>query len=219
MNAMKEIIQRYGLTAHEHFKPGVLEWRPRMGVHNAFHQNPLNIFLHATFSIISIWAAMLMLYPINLPGINIFSQPVDVAMVLIGGLFIVYVLMDWLTAIVLTGLYSAAYLLCPIMMDWLGGSVLLMELSGVMLTVLALAVQVFVGHNIGENGIDDAKENIQEMLAKKNPIYFMLLPFYCYLDLFFKLGYKPNEAKIIYAIIDELRPILVAENENRKPLN
>ena len=146
-------------------------------------------------------------------------QPiVDLAMLLRAGLFIVYVLMDWLTALVLTALYSATYFLCPIVMDWLGGSALLMVVSRVVITAAALAVQFFIGHNIGEQGIDDAKENIQEMIAKKNPIYFMLLPFYCYLDLFFMLGYKPSEAKIIYAIMNELRPILVAENEKRRAL-
>jgi len=95
---------------------------------------------------------------------------------------------------------------------------LLMVVSGVVITAAALAVQVFIVHNIGEQGVDEAKENIQEMIAKKSPIYFMLLPFYYYPDLFFMPGYKPSEAKVIYAIMNELRPMLVAKNEKRRAL-
>jgi len=89
-------------------------------------------------------------------------QPiVDLAMLLRAGLFIVYVLMDWLTALVLTALYSATYFLCPIVMDWLGGSALLMVVSGVVITAAALAVQVLSAITLeskGEHSRDDSKK-------------------------------------------------------------
>ena len=95
----------------------------------------------------------------------------------------------------------------------MGGSTLWMVLLGIVLTFVSLAIQVFIGHGIAEEGIDDAIENFKELFQSKNPLYIALLPFYTYLDLMFMLGYRPKLAAYVWAFTNELRPKVVLDNQ------
>mgnify|MGYP000465112980 FL=1 len=211
MQGMKAIAKQYELNVNEASDLGPFEWKRRMGIHLAFHRDPVNIFLHAAFSIVNAWAMLLIFYPFQVPGVSVFSIPIDMAMVILAATFIIYALMDVGAAILVTLAYALTYPLCAPVMALLQDSTLLMISVGVFLTFFALAVQVFIGHNIAEKGIDDAVDNFKELFESKNPLYIMVLPFYTYLDLLFLAGYKPEKAKFIWSITDELRPKLEAE--------
>jgi len=207
----KAIAEQYQLKVHLDQDLGPFEWKRRMGIHLAFHQNGTNIFLHAVFSIVNAWAVLLIMFPFQIPGLTIASIPVDLAMVTLGLVFIIYALMDFRTSVLVTAAYALTYPLCAPMMEWLGGSAWLMVALGVFLTFFALAVQVFIGHGISEKGLDDATDNFKELFETKNPLYISVLPFYTYLDLLFMLGYRPELAKFIRQMTDELRPKLEAD--------
>ena len=208
---MKSIVARYQLTAHAQQSHGVFQWQRRMGVHLAFHQNPTNILIHAIFSVLNAWAVLLMAYPFGVFGLTIAGVPLDMAMVTLLVSFFIYARLDVGGAVVTTLLFASTYPLCPWVFELVGQSSLLMLLLGVVLTVLSLAIQVFIGHGIAEQGIDDAMDNFAETFESKNPIYITLLPFYTYLDLMFMVGYKPTLAKFVNDITTELRPKLEAE--------
>jgi len=211
MQGMKAIVKQYQLNVNETSDLGPFEWKRRMGIHLAFHRDPMNIFLHAVFSIVNAWALLLIFYPFQVPGLSVFSIPIDMAILILVATFIIYALMDIGAAILVTFAYALTYPLCAPVMELLQGSTLLMVALGVFLTFFALAIQVFIGHNIAEKGIDDAIDNFKELFESKNPLYIMVLPFYTYLDLLFLAGYKPEKAKFIWSMTEELRPKLEAE--------
>mgnify|MGYP000090622613 FL=1 len=211
MEGMKAIAKNYDLKVNESADLGAFEWKRRMGVHLAFHRDPINILLHAVFSIVNAWALLLIFFPFQVPGFSSLPMSIDFAMLLLGVVFIIYAVLDIGAAILITGAYALTYPLCGMVMELLQGSAGLMITLGVFLTLFSLAIQVFIGHNIAEKGIDDAVENFKELFESKNPIYLILLPFYTYLDLLFMAGYKAEKAKFIWSITDELRPKLEAE--------
>lgn len=211
MSGMNTIVEQYNLTAHEERDHGVFQWQRRMGVHLAFHQDPTNVAIHALFSIVNAWAILLIAYPFSVFGLSIAGIPIDMAMVTLLFMFLVYARMEPGGAILTTVLFAATYPLCQPTFELLNESTLLMVLLGVVLTVAALAIQVFIGHGIAEKGIDDAMENFAETFETMNPIYIALLPFYTYLDLMLRAGYRPSLARIINDMTFELRPQLEAE--------
>ena len=211
MEGMKAIAKNYDLKVNESADLGAFEWKRRMGVHLAFHRDPINILLHAVFSIVNAWALLLIFFPFQVPGFSSLPMSIDFAMLLLGVVFIIYAVLDIGAAILITGAYALTYPLCGMVMELLQGSAGLMITLGVFLTLFSLAIQVFIGHNIAEKGIDDAVENFKELFESKNPIYFILLPFYTYLDLLFMVGYKADKAKFIWSITAELRPKLEDE--------
>ena len=211
MQGMKAIAKNYQLRVNEHSDLGIFQWKRRMGIHLAFHRNPSNIFIHALFSVMNAWAILLIAFPFQIPGLSLFSNPIDGAMLVLVTTFFIYALMDFGAALLVTLLFAVTYPLCEPTMQFLGGSTLYMIALGVFLTFLALAIQVFIGHGIAEKGIDDAVDNFKELFETKNPLFIMLLPFYTYLDLLFLGGYKPKSAEFIWSMTDELRPKLEAE--------
>ncbi len=213
MHGMKGIAAQYNVQANQSGEHGAYEWKKRMGIHLAFHRNPLNIFIHGIFSIINAWAVLLIVYPFSAFGLNIMGYSVDMALVTLLLVFIIYARMEFITAVLVTGAYGATYALCAPVMEWLGGSVMWMVALGTVLTFLSLAIQVFIGHNMAEKGIDDAVENFKELFQTKNPLYISLLPFYTYLDLMFMLGYRPKLAKYIWAFTNELRSKVILDNK------
>ena len=46
MEGMKAIAKNYGLKVNETSDLGPFEWKRRMGIHLAFHRDPVNILLH-----------------------------------------------------------------------------------------------------------------------------------------------------------------------------
>ena len=93
MEGMKAIAKNYGLKVHEKSDFGPYEWKRRMGIHLAFHRDPVNIFLHAVFSIMNAWAILLIAFPFQVPGFSIFSVPVDMAMLVLVAVLFIYALM------------------------------------------------------------------------------------------------------------------------------
>jgi len=211
MQGMKAIAKNYQLRVNEHSDLGIFQWKRRMGIHLAFHRNPSNIFIHALFSVMNAWAILLIAFPFQIPGLSLFSNPIDGAMLVLLATFIIYAFMDFGAALVVTLLFALTYPLCEPTMQFLGDSTLYMIALGIFLTILALAIQVFIGHGVAEKGIDDAVDNFKELFETKNPLFIMLLPFYTYLDLLFIWGYKPKNAQFIWSMTDELRPKLEAE--------
>jgi len=67
-------------------------------------------------------------------------------------------------------------------------------------------------------GIDDSPMNFAELFGG-DPRPFLLLPFYTYLDLMCLAGYDPATYAVVQEVWAELRPKLVAENEERKRLS
>ena len=216
MKGMYKIAQRYQLKTHASAHHGIFDWKRRMGIHLAFHRSPTNIIIHALFSLINVWAILLMAYPFQIINLELFNTTITLAMVILALVFILYAFMDLGAAILITALYSLTYPLCEPIMNWLSNSTALMLVFGSVLTLLALAVQVYIGHNIFEQGIDDASENFDELFSSKNPILFAALPFYTYLDLFFMMGYRPKLAQFIWDMTRELRPKLEAELTQKK---
>jgi len=211
MEGMKAIAKKYGLKVNDASDLGPFKWKRRMGIHLAFHRDPVNIFLHAVFSIVNAWALLLIFFPFQVPGLSALPMQIDFAVLLLFIVFIIYAVMDIGAAVLVTGAYALTYPLCAPVMELLQGSAGLMIALGVFLTLFSLAVQVFIGHNIAEKGIDDAMDNFKELFESKNPLYLIVLPFYTYLDLLFLVGYKAEKAKFIWSMTDELRPKLEAE--------
>jgi uncharacterized membrane protein YGL010W len=199
----RAIAARYQLTAHAQDHCGVFHWKRRMGVHMAFHRAPSNIAIHALWSLVNAWALLLIAYPLKLPALGL-----DGALLLLGAGFVLYALIDVTTAVLASAAYGVGYLACPLVMSMVGGSALAMVSLGVLLTVVALAIQVYIGHGIAERGIDDARDNFQELFRTGNPVYVMLLPAYTYLDLLFRLGYRRDVARFVADVTGELRPKL-----------
>jgi uncharacterized membrane protein YGL010W len=200
----RAIAARYQLTAHTHDDCGVFDWKRRMGVHMAFHRQPINIAIHALWSLVNAWALLLIAYPLQIPALNL-----DGALLLLGAAFVLYALIDVATAVLTSVVYTLGYLACPFVMSMVGGSALAMVALGALLTAIALAVQVYIGHGVAERGVDDARENFQELFRTGNPVYLMLLPAYTYLDLLFRLGHRKDLARFVADVTDELRPRLV----------
>jgi uncharacterized membrane protein YGL010W len=211
MQGMKRIVEHYQLTTHESENQGVFQWKRRMGVHLAFHRDPTNIAIHAVFSVLNAWAILLLAYPFGLFELSILGAPLNLALVTLLVMFVIYACMDIGAALFTVILFALTYPLCAPVFELLNHSTVAMVLLSVFLTVLALAVQVFIGHGISEQGIDDATDNFAEMFETKNPLYITLLPFYTYLDLMLMVGYKPTLARYINDITVELRPQLEAE--------
>lgn len=216
MAGYRAIATKYGLRAHIDDDLGVFEWKRRMGVHLAFHRNPVNIALHTVFPVVNGFAVLLILYPWTIPGVTILSQPLNLALIFLALSFVLFAVLDVLAAVLVTGVVAATYPLCSWAMEQLDGSALWMAIVGAVLFVFALAVQVLIGHNIAERGIDDSTDNFKELFETKNPIYFTVLPVYTILDLLFMLGYRPGLARFIWDITDELRPKVEAHNLERE---
>jgi uncharacterized membrane protein YGL010W len=216
---MQAISDQYNIIANNDGDHGPFEWKKRMGIHLAFHRDPMNIFIHSIFSLLNAWAVLLIAYPFAFFAVEISGVPLDMAMVILFVVFIIYARMEIFTALLVTAAYAATYPLCGPVMDWMDGSIIGMVALGTFLTFFSLAIQVFIGHGISEKGIDDAIDNFKELFKTKNPLYIALLPFYTYLDLMFMLGYRPKLASYVWAFTSELRPKVVLDHhENSKAL-
>ena len=213
---MQGIADKYQIRGDFTEGAGAYEWKKRMGIHLAYHRNPTNIAIHAIFSLVNAWAVLLITYPFSFFNVTLFGLPIDFAMATLLLIWVLYIRMDFLCGTLTTLAYGATYFLCAPTMALLNGEAYLMVLLGSVLTVAALAVQVYIGHSIAEDGIDDAFENFRELFQSKNPLYLALLPFYTYLDLMFMLGYRPNLSARLWAITDELRNKILTERAELK---
>ncbi len=213
MRGYLNIAKNYGLTAGTNENLGLFQWKRRMGIHLAFHRDPMNIFLHALFPAFNALGILMMCYPffIELPFNNpLLPENISLALLVLAGSFLVYLLIDVLAALLVSIPVLVLYPLCQISFELLDQSVLWMALAGLTMFFVALWIQVGIGHKICEDGIGDEVENIAELFESKNPIPFIVLPVYTILDLLFMLGYRKKLSAFIWNITDELRPQLLA---------
>ncbi|MEH6347600.1 MAG: hypothetical protein V7785_21065 [Bermanella sp.] len=208
MRGYLNIANIYQLKAGTSQKLGLFQWQRRMGIHLAFHRDPMNIFLHTVFPVFNALGILMMCYPffIELPVIN---ETVSLALLVLMASFLLYALVDVLAAILVSAPVLLLYPLCQWSFELLGGSIFWLMIAGSLIFIIALWIQVGIGHKICENGLGDEIENIVEMFESKNPIQFIILPVYTVLDLLFMLGYRKSQGKLVWEIMNELRPKLV----------
>ncbi len=208
MRGYLNIANIYQLKAGTSKKLGLFQWQRRMGIHLAFHRDPMNIFLHTVFPIFNALGILMMCYPffIELPVIN---EPVSLALLVLTASFLLYALVDILAALLVSAPVLLLYPLCQWSFELLDGSIFWLMITGSIVFLVALWIQVGIGHKICEDGLGDEVENIVEMFESKNVIPFIILPVYTVLDLLFMLGYRKSQGKLVWEIMDELRPKLM----------
>ena len=184
-----------------------------MGIHMAFHREPWNIAIHAFWSVMNAWAVLLIFYPLEIPGVSFYGLTLNGATLALLLAFSFYAFVDIPAALLTVSFYVLTYPLCGFLFIYFDGSWLLMVGAGIFLTFFSLAIQVYIGHGIAEEGIDDAFDNFKEFFVSRNPLYLALLPLYTFLDLMFRLGYRPKTARFVEEITAELRPLLEAERD------
>ncbi|GHB49922.1 hypothetical protein GCM10007094_43920 [Pseudovibrio japonicus] len=186
-----------------------------MGIHLAFHTNPVNNLLHIVMPPFNTLGVLLCLFPIGVPAISIGGVDMNMALIALLGTFLVYALLDVLAAVLTLAPVVLLYPLCFWIYELVGNSAVLMVVIGASLFFAALWIQVGIGHKFFEEGIGDEDENIGEVYDTFNPIYFTLLPMYSILDILFHLGYRKKTASEIRGVAQELRPLVL----ERKKLN
>jgi uncharacterized membrane protein YGL010W len=211
MRGYLNIANNYNLIKGASGSMGLFQWKRRMGIHLAFHRDPMNIFLHAVFPVFNALGILLICYPFFIEIPMLAEQPFSIALVVLAGSFLIYALVDVLAAALVSGPVLLLYPVCQWSFELLDASILYMFALGTGMFLFALWVQVGIGHKVCENGLGDEEENIAELFESKNPIPFVLLPVYTLLDLLFMLGYRKTQANIIWGIMNELRPKLEKE--------
>lgn len=215
MHGHRNIIRRFGLKSASSSAVGFFDWQTRMGVHLAFHSKPMNIFLHIVMPPFNALGLFIFLYPFMLPGVSVFSMPLSLALLSLLASFAVFIAVDILAAVLTIAPMLLLYYLCAPLYVALDQSMLWMMLIGVTVFMVALWVQVAIGHSVYEHGIGDEDENIAELFESKNPVYFILLPIYPTLDVLFRLGYRKRTAHYILTIAQELRPQVEARKQQQ----
>ncbi len=215
MRGYKNIAEEFQITRLQHSPAGLFGWKHRMGIHLAFHTNPMNNLLHVVMPPFNTLGVLMCFYPIAVPGISIGGVEMNGALVALLGTFLIYALLDVLAAALTLAPVVLLYPLCAWTFELTGHSTVLMVVIGASIFFAALWMQVGIGHKIFEEGIGDEDENIGEVYDTFNPLYFTLLPVYSILDILFHLGYRKKTAAEIRGIAEELRPLVL----ERKKLN
>ena len=211
MRGYLNIAKNYNLSIGTSENMGLFDWKRRMGIHLAFHRDPMNIFLHSIFPVLNALAILMMCYPLFMTFPWLTDQPFSVALLVLLASFILYALVDVLAATLVCGPVLLLYPICQSSFLYFDQSSMAMLVSGAGLFLFALWVQVGIGHKVCESGLGDEVENIAEMFESKNPIHFIILPVYTILDLLFMMGYRKQQASIVWGIMNELRPKIVKE--------
>ena len=211
MRGYLNIAKNYNLSIGTSENMGLFDWKRRMGIHLAFHRDPMNIFLHSVFPVLNALAILMMCYPLFMTFPWLTDQSFSVALLVLLASFILYALVDVLAAALVCGPVLLLYPICQSSFLYFDQSPMAMLVSGAGLFLFALWVQVGIGHKVCESGLGDEVENIAEMFESKNPIHFIILPVYTILDLLFMMGYRKQQASIVWGIMNELRPKLVKE--------
>ncbi len=218
MHGYLNIAKQYQLTKGADEKLGLFQWQRRMGIHLAFHRDPMNIFLHTVFPVFNALGVLLMCYPLFIDIPMLSEAPVSVALGVLFVSFLLYALVDILASVLVCLPVLLLYPLCQWSYEAMGQSVWAMEVLGLAIFMLALWIQVGIGHKICEKGLGDEVENIKEMFESKNPMHFIILPVYTVLDLLFMVGYRRQQSTRVWKIMNELRPKLVKELDEEMAL-
>lgn len=160
----------------------------------AVHQSAANKLLHWCFIPCQIFASYLFFTNCETNfscgtyrGVEF---PLNLSMCLLVSMVVLYLRMD------LTGGCLALLMWCPLL-HWANyvhqNHIFPYEMvSAIGIFVLALALQVGVGHHIFEGGRDDTKQNLAELCSTWNPIYIACIPFYHIMEIVFLLELKPS---------------------------
>ncbi|WP_310620057.1 hypothetical protein [Flexibacterium corallicola] len=217
MQGYKNIADIFQLISLKRCPAGIFAWKHRMGIHLAFHQTPMNNFLHIVMPPFNSLGVLLCIYGIFIPVGDYFGGSVSLALLLLSLTFAAYLLVDVIVAVLAIAPVILLYPLCHWIYQAVDGSLFLMFIIGLVVFLAALWIQVGIGHKVYEEGIGDEDENIGEMFATLNPTYFIILPLYPIMELLFLAGYRPKTASQICGISGELRP-LVEKRKREHPL-
>jgi uncharacterized membrane protein YGL010W len=151
-----------------------------MGVHEAYHRDPINRVIHWVCIPIELAAVVKLLGSI--------PAPVDLGLVAITLVGVLYVLADVGAGAGMTLLLLG---LRALVTPLTTGSTPLDALLAIVVFGAAFVVQTRVGHGVFERGIDDTEMNLAELARTKNPIPILLVFAYHSLELLFAVGYRP----------------------------
>jgi len=200
---IRDIVEKYDLHAAESYANlGLLNWKQRMGIHKAYHSEPANwIGTHVTGTTTTVVLLFALSFVAGgLPGIAVVALP-NLAL---------YAACDVWAAASISLLYALlAWPASSLGAAAMGSTSAIWVLACCFLALLPF--QVCVGHWWLEDGIDDSSINFAELLGG-DPRPFLLLPFYTYLDMMFLAGYDSATYTLVQEVCKELRPKLVAEN-------
>lgn len=161
---------------------GVFDWKQRMGVHWAYHQNVTNRVVHF------ICIPFILLGIIKL--ISLLPEIADyevtyLIILLMAPIFLLPELLSGICLIVLLAILSIIAAMLPA--GLIGGIIGLSSL------IIPFIIQTQVGHKCFEiEGRDDTERNIKEFLQTKNPIPLLLIFYYHMVELLLLLGYRPK---------------------------
>ena len=161
---------------------GRFDWIERMGVHEAYHQNPINRWIHWICIPLELWSIIKFLSLIRFADYNL-------ALLVVLVVSLIYILVDLVAGMAMTFflfimLTSAVYINM--------GALWKEILFSVLVFVASFLFQTKIGHGIFEKGVDDTTRNIDEFKKNKDPIPMILIFYYHFLQILFSFGYRTD---------------------------
>lgn len=161
---------------------GRFDWLYRMGVHEAYHLDARNRLIHWLCIPLELWSVLKLGTLIQFMGLNL-------GFVLFLAASAVYIAAD-----VVMGMAMAFFLfilLCVcVYLDL--GPVWAEAMLAVVVFSASFLVQTKVGHDVFQAGVDDTRQNLEELKQSKNPIPILLIFFYHLVEIFFALGFRKD---------------------------
>jgi uncharacterized membrane protein YGL010W len=169
---------------------GKFDWVKRMGVHLAFHTNPINKTMHLILIPFELMGAIALIGRDPLEATNFFSYPSLITILLLG---MIYVQTDIICGATFTGFLVLLQAAVFEFMAFVGITGGWRALFGLGLFVVFGLVQTQIGHKKFEpEGRDDTEKNVVEFQKTGRPIPLLLIFYYHWVEVFFMLGYKPE---------------------------
>jgi uncharacterized membrane protein YGL010W len=162
---------------------GVFEWKRRMGVHEAYHQDARNRLVHwlcIPVELLSV-VALLALIPLG--------PARDAALVALVCVAPIYLATEPLLGTLMIAFLAGCRFLAVEAGAW---SALATLALAVVLFTVTFTVQLRLGHAVFEGGRDDTDKNLAELRRTKNPIPILLVFYYHLVELAFAVGYRPR---------------------------
>jgi len=181
------LLRRYraiaNMPSYNSINQGFFRWKERMGIHEAYHQNITNRFIHWSCIPLELWAVVKLLslvplvenFDLALLTVLIISPIFVLTEIFIGSLMIAFLIVCWKTATLV------------LVDSYLWGMGLAVTLFSV-----TFFIQVAIGHKIFEGGRDDTEKNIAEFAETKNPIPLLLVFYYHLVEIILNLHYRPD---------------------------
>lgn len=171
---------------------GKFDWIERMGVHLAFHTNPINKFMHLILIPFELMGAIALIGAIPFPfeASDCFSYPSLITILLLAA---IYVQTDIICGVTFTGFLVVLQAAVFEFMAFAGITGGWRALFGLALFVFFGLIQTQIGHKKFEpEGRDDTEKNMVEFQKTGHPIPLLLIFYYHWVEVFFMFGYKPE---------------------------